>query len=80
LRSISTLRDSIDYKSLSGTPLETPLWVPQLIWVLGILFFSISSSIVFFYAVKAFFKDKHVFNKEFGPPSITQKVIKKDYD
>jgi TRAP-type C4-dicarboxylate transport system permease small subunit len=79
-RSLGTLRDSIDYKSLSGTPLETPLWIPQFIWVLGLLFFVITSTIVFLYAIKAFFKNKSLFNQEFGPPSITQKVIKKDYD
>ena len=79
-RSLGTLRDSIDYKSLSGTPLETPLWIPQFIWVLGLLFFVITSTIVFFHAVKAFLKNKPLFNQEFGPPSIAQKVIKKDYD
>lgn len=79
-RSVGTLRDSITYKSLSGTPLETPLWVPQFIWVLGLSFFVITSTIVFFYAIKAFSKNKILFNEEYGPPSITQKVIKKDYD
>jgi len=56
------------------------LWIPQFIWVLGLLFFVITSTIVFLYAIKAFFKNKSLFNQEFGPPSITQKVIKKDYD
>ena len=79
-RSVGTLRDSITYKSLSGTPLETPLWAPQFIWVLGLSFFVITSTIVFFYAIKAFSKNKILFNEEYGPPSITQKVIKKDYD
>ena len=44
------------------------------------LFFVITSTIVFFHAVKAFLKNKPLFNQEFGPPSIAQKVIKKDYD
>ena len=79
-RSVGTLRDSVTYKSLSGTPLETPLWVPQFIWVLGLSFFVITSTIVFFYAIKAFSKNKILFNEEYGPPSIAQKVIKKDYD
>jgi TRAP-type C4-dicarboxylate transport system permease small subunit len=79
-RSFVTLSDSIDYKSVSGTPLETPLWIPQFIWVLGLLFFVITSTILFFHATKLFFKDKSFFNQEFGPPSISHKIIKKNYD
>jgi len=33
--------------SLSNTPLQTPLWIPQSLWFLGILFFSIVIAIYF---------------------------------
>lgn len=36
-----TLIDSIDYASVSTTPLETPMWIPQAIWVAGLTAFTL---------------------------------------
>ena len=41
LRGIAALRDSVVYGSLSGTPLQTPLWLPQAVWVAGLAFFAL---------------------------------------
>ncbi len=34
------LSETIAFKSVSSTPLQTPLWIPQLMWFTGLLFFS----------------------------------------
>lgn len=39
-RAWSALMESIEYKSLSGTPLMTPLWLPQSFWFVGLLLFA----------------------------------------
>lgn len=36
---LRSLRQSIDYGAISTTPLQTPLWIPQGIWVVGLALF-----------------------------------------
>ena len=43
---LRTLRQSISYNSISTTPLQTPLWIPQSIWVFGLALFAIVSLVV----------------------------------
>ena len=38
-----TLMASIEYSSVSTTPLQTPMWIPQTIWVAGLAAFAILS-------------------------------------
>lgn len=35
------LNETIEFKSVSSTPLQTPLWIPQLMWFAGLAFFSL---------------------------------------
>ena len=36
------LWDSITYRSISTTPLQVPLWIPQSLWFAGYLFFAVT--------------------------------------
>lgn len=38
---LRSLRQSISYGAISTTPLQTPLWIPQGIWVVGLALFAI---------------------------------------
>jgi divalent metal cation (Fe/Co/Zn/Cd) transporter len=40
-RALAMLIDSIRLKSQAITPLETPMWIPQSLWMLGLAFFFI---------------------------------------
>ncbi|MCQ9617903.1 TRAP transporter small permease [Paenalcaligenes niemegkensis] len=40
-QSIDTLRETLEFDSHASTPLETPLWIPQIIWAAGFVLFSI---------------------------------------
>lgn len=42
LHSGQVLWDSIHYQSISTTPLQVPLWIPQSIWFAGYLFFAVT--------------------------------------
>lgn len=39
-RAWGTLAESIEYSSTANTPLRTPQWIPQSIWVAGLLLFA----------------------------------------
>ena len=55
-RAIVTLKDSVDYGSVSNTTLTTPLWIPQLAWVSGLVMFMITLIFVSAYAITAMIK------------------------
>ncbi len=55
-RAIVTLQDSLDYGSVSNTTLTTPLWIPQLAWVSGLVMFMITLVFVGAYAATAMIK------------------------
>lgn len=40
-RGISVLRESIEFQSAATNPLQTPLWQPQLAWVIGLGLFAL---------------------------------------
>lgn len=42
---LRSLRQSLDYGAISTTPLQTPLWIPQSIWVVGLALFVVVSLI-----------------------------------
>ena len=52
------LLTSIDKNSTANTPLGTPLWIPQSIWVIGFVFFLFCLLTLFFKAIKYFLKNK----------------------
>jgi TRAP-type C4-dicarboxylate transport system permease small subunit len=38
-----TLSDSLAFGSISSTPLQTPLWIPQSLWLAGLCLFGLSA-------------------------------------
>ena len=40
-RGWAVMQESIEFRSLSGTPMRTPLWVPQAVWVTGLGLFAL---------------------------------------
>lgn len=44
---LRSLSQSIDYGAISTTPLQTPLWIPQGIWVVGLTLFMLITVVIF---------------------------------
>ncbi|MGS4946492.1 TRAP transporter small permease subunit [Meridianimarinicoccus sp. RP-17] len=40
-RGWTVVQESIEFQTLSGTPSQTPLWMPQAVWVAGLVMFAI---------------------------------------
>lgn len=47
---ITTLEDTILFQSRANTPLQTPMWIPQGLWTIGMVFFAVMAVI---HAVRA---------------------------
>lgn len=60
LFAFQVLSTSIKRHSLANTPLQTPLWIPQTLWFLGMLFFSIVVFVYFLFPLIWYFQKKYV--------------------
>ncbi|MCA0922641.1 TRAP transporter small permease subunit [Pseudooceanicola nanhaiensis] len=79
-RGWAALAESIDYKSLSGTPLMTPLWMPQSVWVAGLLFFAVVSTIVTLHAAYLFVTNWPLVNRLYGIKSLEEIMDEEQVD
>lgn len=73
-RSWGALMESIEYKALSGTPLMTPLWQPQSIWVAGLLFFAMVSLAVAVHASLLLMRDQRRLNSFYGIKTLEEVI------
>lgn len=65
-RGNAALMESLEFGSLSGTPLMTPLWMPQLVWVVGLSFFAIVSSSIAVHATLLIVRNRRWLNRHYG--------------
>jgi TRAP-type C4-dicarboxylate transport system permease small subunit len=50
-RALSMLIETIELQAVAPTPLETPLWIPQSLWTLGLAWFAIHITVSLIYAI-----------------------------
>nr|WP_272213301.1 TRAP transporter large permease subunit [Marinicella sp. W31]MDC2879248.1 TRAP transporter large permease subunit [Marinicella sp. W31] len=79
-RGYGAMMESIQYKSLSGTPLMTRLWRPQLVWVCGLAFFAICSSCVALHASWLMLRDRARLNIFYGCKSLEDIIEEETFD
>ncbi len=53
---VVVLLNSIKLGATSNTPISTPLWIPQLLWLVGLVVFWLVSLYLLFCVVRAYFK------------------------
>lgn len=73
-RGWTTLMESIEYRSLSGTPLMTPLWMPQAVWIAGLVFFAIVAVGAAVHAAALLALDWRRVNRYYGTRSLDEEL------
>ena len=68
------LNESILFGSLSPTPLQTIMWIPQSLWVAGLVWFSITALAILVHLLLLQFRDSELAFRLYGPPTIQQEV------
>jgi len=69
------LAGSISRGSISNTPLETPLWIPQLLWFIGLLWFTACVVLLLMRtAIAALERDVSVSARLVGSPTLEEEV------
>lgn len=73
-RAVVTVQESIYYKSLSGTPLMTPLWLPQGLWAAGMVLFAIVATAVALHCLKLGLGDWRAINRFYGVKTLNEEL------
>lgn len=73
-RATVTLRETIDYQSVASTPLQTPLWIPQMIWDAGLLFFAGLATVLALHAVVLTVRNPAAVLALYGPRSVREEI------
>lgn len=71
-RAQAALSESIEFRALSGTPLMTPLWQPQIVWFAGLLFFAATATAVALHASWLILRDRAGLNRFYGVKTLDE--------
>jgi len=66
-RGMDVLGESIEFQSVASNPLQTPLWQPQLLWVIGLTLFALISLAYAVHSVVLLLRGSPELNRLYGP-------------
>lgn len=74
-RAVGVLTETLETGAVSNTPLLTPLWIPQSLWVAGLIFFSLTLIVVFCHAVFSLWNgDYRAVTRVAGIPTVEEEI------
>ncbi len=68
------LSESILFNSHSPTPLQILLWIPQSMWLAGLVVFSVTAVAMFVHLLVLHFKDPERAFHLYGPPTVQEEI------
>ena len=76
---VAALNETLEYGSIANSPLETPIWIPQSLWLAGFISFLLIALLLLLRAalllVSGNFKQ---LDQDFGPPTIDEEIAAVD--
>lgn len=73
-RATMALLESLEYRSLSGTPLMTPLWIPQAFWVAGMILFALVAVAIALHCLRLAVGDWRAINRWYGVRTLNEEI------
>lgn len=74
-RGYNVVVESIELQSTAATPLATPMWIPQSIWLGGYLMFALVAAWAAFDALRLFVRRRTgELNERFGPQTLEEEI------
>jgi TRAP-type C4-dicarboxylate transport system permease small subunit len=58
----------------ANTPLQTPLWIPQVFWFAGLAMFALTTGAAAAHALGLLFRDRGLLDRLYGPASLEEEV------
>lgn len=68
------LADTLRWQARASTPLQTPMWIPQSLWLFGLAVFAGVSTACAVHATVLLFRDRKRLDVLYGPPSIQEQI------
>ncbi len=69
------LSESLEFQSTSTTPLQTPMWLPQSMWLTGWALFTVVAVYMALHSLALLFGGRHVeLNKAYGPQTLEEEI------
>lgn len=73
-RGWAELGANFDSGKPANTPLQTPLWIPQLLWFAGLALFALTTGAAAAHAIGLVFRDRGLLDRLYGPASLEEEV------
>jgi TRAP-type C4-dicarboxylate transport system permease small subunit len=73
-RGIDVLAESLEFRSRSTSPLQTPLWMPQGPWLAGLFLFAAVAVVFAAHAALLLVRDRERLNVLYGPPTLDEEI------
>jgi TRAP-type C4-dicarboxylate transport system permease small subunit len=68
------LQTTLRFGAITNTPLQTPLWVPQGVWVIGMIFFAVTAFLATIHALVLLFTHRTSIERRYGAPTVEEEV------
>jgi TRAP-type C4-dicarboxylate transport system permease small subunit len=68
------LAESLEFMSVSSSPLQVPMWLPQGLWVAGLAFFAVTAVACAGHACWLMLRDPARVNRVYGPPALEREI------
>lgn len=73
-RGATVLLESIEFQSVASNPLQTPLWQPQSLWLVGLVLFALISLAYAAHALVLFLRGDAGLNRYYGPATVQDEL------
>jgi TRAP-type C4-dicarboxylate transport system permease small subunit len=73
-RGSTVLLESIEFQSVASNPLQTPLWQPQSLWLIGLVLFALIALAYAVHAFLLFISGDARLNRFYGPASVQDEL------
>ncbi|MEO1459875.1 MAG: TRAP transporter small permease, partial [Pseudomonadota bacterium] len=70
----ATLEESLAFGSRASTPLQTPLWLPQGLWLAGLLLFGATALVMAIRALRLLPRGLSAANAALAPPTVAEEI------
>jgi TRAP-type C4-dicarboxylate transport system permease small subunit len=68
------LQTTLRFGAITNTPLQTPLWVPQGVWLIGMIFFAVTACLTTVHAIILLITDRSSLAGRYGAPTVEEEV------
>lgn len=71
---VAEFRTTLKFDAVTNTPLQTPLWLPQVFWLLGLCLFTLTALSNTLHGIWLMSRTPNEVSRHYGPSSVAEEV------